>query len=197
MFPLVAVAGNIATGKSKIVSFFTEKYGFHPVYADKIGHEVLQEKGMMEELVALCGEVIVRDSGKIDRRKLGQLVFADNALLTRFNALIHPRLINKARTVIETHLANKPVIFEAAILFEAGWNRYFDNIILTTCERSEQIQRIIARDNRTKEEAEHILQHQIQPDEIAQRARWIIDTTDGPDSFSSQLQSIASELGVI
>jgi len=197
MFPLVAVSGNIATGKSKIVSFFSEKYGFYPVYADKIGHEVLQGKGMMEELVALCGNSIVGENGEIDRRTLGQIVFADEALLTRFNAMIHPRLIDKALAVIDTHVADKPVVFEAAILFETGWNRHFDNIILTTCERSEQIQRIIVRDNRTAEEAEHILQHQIQPDEIKGRARWVIDTTGGPDSFFSQLQSIASELGVM
>ncbi|MCK5808967.1 dephospho-CoA kinase [bacterium] len=197
MFPLLAVAGNIATGKSKLVSFFASQYGFHPIYADKIGHEVLEESDVIENLTKLLGSDILTDDGTINRKIVGQKVFADKGVLEQFNALIHPLLIARALSLIEDQLIKTPVIFEAAILFEAGWNTHFDNIVLTTCEKDEQIKRIIVRDGRTAEQAQQILLRQTEANIIKNRVRWVIDTTKGPDSFYPQLHTISSDLGVM
>ena len=82
-------------------------------------------------------------------------------------------------------------------MFEAGWNSHFENIIVTSCERNEQIKRIVDRDSRTKRQVEQILGHQMPVAAVGNRARWIVDTTDGPDSFYPQLHAIANELGVM
>lgn len=197
MFPILAVAGNIATGKSKVVSFFRSQYGFYPIFADKIGHEVLEEPDVMEALITLLGNDILTDAGAINRKLVGQKVFADRGVLEQFNALIHPRLIARALSLISVYATKQPVVFEAAILFEAGWNSHFKNIIVTTCEAEEQIKRVIDRDRRSREEANQIIAHQMPFEEVEYRARWVVDTTTGPDSFYPQLHTISTELGVM
>ncbi len=193
MHPLIAVTGNIATGKSTVVSFFERQYGFRSLSADHIGHELLTRHDVISTLVVQFGKKIVSD-GHIDRSALGRIVFNERESLDFLNNLIHPMLIHEALDRLKRMQQDGPVVFEAAVLFEAGWESFFDSILLTTCGKKEQIARVMKRDKRTVDEVKRILSHQISSAALKKKVRWVVDTTNGPATFFPLLDAIASEV---
>lgn len=189
---IAALTGGISTGKSTISKYFREHFDFHLVDADKIGHEILTYPEIVNKISKEFGKKIIVN-GKIDRKILGSIVFSDPVKLLKLNRITHPALIDKALEILE-NLNDKPVIFEAAILIEAGWYKHFDTVILTTCSPEIQLQRTMERNKLSREEAEKRINAQISDKIRKQHADFIINTSNGPKPVEPQLDMIAEHL---
>lgn len=89
--PVIGITGTIAAGKSTVSRYFRDAYGIPIIDADAVGHEVLSECPVKQELTKAFGsDILDADQGQVDRRKLGAIVFADAKALTRLNAITHP-----------------------------------------------------------------------------------------------------------
>jgi len=188
-----ALTGSIATGKSYVSAYFKNNFGFQVVDADKIGHAVLERPEIIGIVEKNFGSSVIKD-GSVNRQALGKLVFSDYKKLVELNGIIHPMLIKEAIQAIELFSENGPVIFEAAVLFEAGWHKYFNTIILTTCERKIQLERIIKRDQINEIEAMARIKSQIPFEEKLSMSDYAIDTSRGIEEITCVLDEIAEKL---
>ncbi|MBM3313266.1 dephospho-CoA kinase, partial [candidate division WOR-3 bacterium] len=94
---LVGIGGNMGAGKSTVATEL-KRYGAKVIDADEMGWSILA-KGTEEydRLVKAFGSGILTKNGNIDRRALGKLAFANQASLTKLNAIVHPVLLERVR----------------------------------------------------------------------------------------------------
>ena len=190
---VAALTGSIGTGKTVVLDYFRDNLGFKTVSADAIGHEILQKPEIIDEIVKAFGENVVRE-GKIDRRILGKIVFSDKAELLKLNEITHPAILNKMFEIIDDLSQKSPVIVEAAILIEAGWQKYFDTVMLVYCKPEIQLYRLMTRDGISREEAEKKIKSQMSFEEKKPFATHLIDTSFGIEVTKITLEKIAKEI---
>ncbi len=196
----VGLTGGLASGKTHIGREL-ERLGCFVVRADELGHAVLARGGeAYDAVVAEFGGGILADSGEIDRRKLAAQVFDKPDRLAALNALVHPPVRRRQREMIEAFAAREPggiAVVEAAILVETGSHRNFDRLIVAVCPPGQQIERAVARDGITREEAEARLRRQLPLEEKAHLADFVIDTSGSYDSTLAQTRKVYEHLSRI
>ena len=178
----VGLTGGYATGKSFVAAALAD-LGCHLIYADTLGHSVLEPDGeAYPPALELFGPEILSPDGTIDRKQLGSIVFASSDLLDKLTAIVHPAVFRLEEKLL-AHLAEVDrqgvVVIEAAILIETGRYRSFDRIILTVCSPDAQIGRGMARDGLTREQVLARLSKQMPNEEKRPYADYVIDT-EGP-----------------
>lgn len=193
---LVGLTGGYATGKS-FVADELERLGCRLVYADSLGHQALLPSGQAyQPVLDLFGEEILT-AGFIDRKKLGQIVFARPDLLDKLSALIHPAVFHAEQKLIEEYSrlnSRAIVVVEAAILIEAGRHKIFDRLIVTVCSTETQIARAMKRDGLTREQVKTRLAKQMPVEEKSSYADYLVDT-DGPkESTLFRVNEVFTEL---
>ncbi len=175
----VGLTGGYASGKS-FVAAELERLGCHVVYADKLGHAVLQPGGeAYAPTVAAFGPDILHADGAIDRKRLASLVFRDPDLLAKLNGFVHPAVFRLEQLLIEQFAGVDPaavIIIEAAILIETGRYRSFDALILTACSEEVQIARGMTRDQLTRDQVLARLKNQMPLEQKKAYADYVIDT---------------------
>lgn len=111
---VIGISGKYCSGKSMITRFFRE-WGFTCIDVDKIGHILLDRE--QSSIVESFGPTILNpDTGKIDRRVLGKMVFADDQMLARLEGMLHPGMVEEIQSIIRS-ATRYPVILDAALLF--------------------------------------------------------------------------------
>ncbi|HQQ41105.1 MAG TPA: dephospho-CoA kinase, partial [Clostridia bacterium] len=151
----IGLTGGIGAGKSTAAKRFRE-LGVLVLDADEISRASLKKGGACYDgVVALFGSEILAQDGEIDRKKLAGIVFADEEKRRQLNAIVHPYVIETMFSRAEETL-NKSggiAVFEVALLFESGMHEKMDRNILIACEEEQRIQRIVERDNTTRQAA--------------------------------------------
>ena len=141
----VGLTGGIATGKSTVVAMLRE-LGCHVLEADKIAHRMIEPgAAAYDEVVREFGRCILQPDGRVDRPKLGAIVFGDPKKLARLNSIVHPpTLAAQDRELAEIEQAEPHAIavVEAALLVEAGYDKKLDCLVVTWCTPEQQIARL-------------------------------------------------------
>jgi dephospho-CoA kinase len=131
----IGLTGGIGTGKSAVAKVLVD-LGAPVIDADEVGHAVYRpgETAHRELVTAFGGEILASD-GTIDRKRLGALVFSDPRALRRLNAIVHPKIFERLRAMVAAMREQgerRPIIVEAAVLIEAGWEGLCREIWLVT-----------------------------------------------------------------
>lgn len=187
------MTGSIATGKSVVLDYFHKNLGFEIISADSVGHDVLRLGETVEKIRREFGETVITD-GQIDRKALAKIVFSDEMELKKLNSLTHPLILKHIFEIIDNLPQSTPAIVEAAILIEAGWQRYFDTIMVTTCRPEIQLSRLMTRDKIDENEAKKRISCQFSLENRLPYATYIIDTSYGIEVTKITLEKIAYEL---
>lgn len=145
----IAIAGNIASGKTAVENFFRE-YGYEVLDTDKIAHEILASEVSQEVIETFEGYNILTD-GVIDRKKLGAIVFSDYQARKKLERILHPLI--RERIVEYFDSVNGVAFVAIPLLFEAKMEDLFDKIIFVFADDETRLERLIARNNLTQEEA--------------------------------------------
>ncbi len=149
--------------------------------ADKIAHSVMEPgKSAYADIVRQFGEGILREDKTIDRVRLGAIVFADATLRQRLNEIVHPRVIEQQNARLAEAEAANPygiAVMDAALMIESGGYKRFDKLIVVFCDKETQIERLMARNQITREDAERRIAAQMSSDEKRRYADYEIDTT--------------------
>ena len=134
--PIIGILGGIASGKSTVAAEFV-KLGCKVIDADKIAHEVLEEKTVKEKILESFDPTILDQEGKINRRKLAEIVFADAEKLALLNTIIHPLVLERADKLIKKYNDQnqvRAIVLDIPLLVEVGWFERCDKIIFVDCE---------------------------------------------------------------
>ena len=155
---IVGLTGGIGSGKTTVANMFIE-LGI-PIYIADVEAKKLMNssKVIKRELIQLFGTNTYSD-GKINKAFLADKIFNDKDLLVKMNAVVHPKVKTHFKKWIKIQ-RSLYVIYEAAILFENGGYKECDYIITVTAPETVRIQRIIQRDNSTKQSVRAIMDNQ-------------------------------------
>ncbi|XP_016969564.2 bifunctional coenzyme A synthase [Drosophila rhopaloa] len=189
---IIGLTGGIASGKSKMAERLGAM-GAHVIDCDKVAHDVY-EPGQVcyERIVQHFGQGIVAADGRIDRSKLGPVVFADPKQLQALNAIVWPELIaevNKRLDILRSQ-ADTPrvVVLEAAILLRAGWESSCHEVWSMIVPPDEAVRRIIDRNNLSEEEARKRLASQVPNTEIVAKSHVLFSSQWDHDFTQKQAE---------
>ena len=150
MTKIIGLTGGIGSGKTTIANYFMAA-GI-PVYiADDEARKIMQSDEIIAEIKKTFGSAIF-ENGILNREKLAQIVFGDAEKLKLLNAIIHPAVKKHFQNWILNHKNSPFIIYEAAILFESGSYKDCDKIITVTAPMESRIQRVIQRDNSSRDQ---------------------------------------------
>jgi dephospho-CoA kinase len=141
--PIIGILGGIGSGKTAVASEFG-RLGCRVIDADRIAHEALDRKDIKQIIVRLCGEAILDPSGRIDRKKLSYIVFADADKLASLNKIIHPFVLKRAEQLIERYSRQsrvKAIVLDMPLLVEVGWAKRCSGLIFVDCQRPLRLDR--------------------------------------------------------
>ncbi|HLJ41752.1 MAG TPA: dephospho-CoA kinase [Candidatus Acidoferrales bacterium] len=144
----VGLTGGIASGKSTVARLLQER-GCAIIEADLLAHQYLQpENPVSQEVTREFGAGILDASGKIDRTKLGEVVFGDAKKIGRLNAIIHPHVLKEiARRLHELQRTGETdiAVVVAALHIETGFYKTFDRLAVAWCRPEQQLERLLNR----------------------------------------------------
>lgn len=190
---VIGVTGNIACGKSLVLRVLAE-LGADTIDADRVAHEVMAPgTPVAEEIIAAFGPSVRAADGGVDRRALGGIVFSDPAALTRLDAITHPPTVSEIRRRIE-HSPARVVVVDAIKLYEAGVADVCDEVWVVTCDREQQVGRLMARNGFSREEALRRIDSQPPQEEKVARADRVIDNRGTPEETAAQVRALWSTL---
>lgn len=193
---VIGLTGNMGTGKSTVAKMLVDLGAAH-IDADRIGHEMLLSHGSAYTAVlAAFGKDIVGADGKIDRQKLGKLIFSDPSARERLNAIMHPAIREEAKRRIDSYKAKgeKAVVLEAALFFEAGWESLVDQTWVTYAAQKTAVQRVRTYRGMSEDDALSRLQAQMPMKEKMARADVVIDTDCTLDELKRRVDSLWERL---
>ena len=192
----VALTGGIATGKSHVLAVFTA-LGVPTIDADILAREAVAPGTTgFEAVKARFGPSILDPTGALDRRKLGDIVFADAQARRDLEAIIHPAVvaaIDRWFTGLEGAAAGF-AIADIPLLFETGREHQYDIIVVTACELQTQIRRLVARDRVTDTEARQRISAQLPIEEKVRRADYVIRTDGMVAETNAQVHAVYQRL---
>jgi len=176
---IIGLTGNIASGKSAI-SYILKNLGAEVLDLDKIGKQIqeLNYKKVIEKIEKRFGKEIIENE-KINRKKLGSIVFSDKQALIDLNSIMIPLMTEKLKRTIDENRKKetKVLVVDAAILFEANWDKFVDYVWVVYVPRETQINRLIKREKITQEEAIMRVDSQESIDEKIEKADVVIDNS--------------------
>ena len=146
----LGLVGGIASGKSLIAQCFYE-LGALVLDGDRAGHAVLRESDVIATLKSRWGDSILDSAGQISRREVAKIVFAagNQAEKEFLEQLAHPRIQMRLQQEMAAAQAAKDpprvVVIDAALLFEAGWDKLCDQIIFVDAPRDVRLERAVRR----------------------------------------------------
>lgn len=192
----LGLTGGIASGKSAVAAMLREM-GFCVLEADSVAHKLIEPgKPAHDEIVEEFGAVLADATGRIDRGKLGAIVFANPAKLARLNAILHPRVEDMVFQQFEQWQRagiRDAAFVEAALLVEAGLAAKLDGLVVAWCEPEQQMERLRAR-GMSQEDARQRIAAQMPVEEKLKRATHTIDCSGSIEETRTQVQSLASQL---
>jgi dephospho-CoA kinase len=193
----VGLTGGIASGKSTVARMFVEK-GAILIDFDGLAHAVeMPEGSVWREIVGHFGEGILLPDQRIDRVKLGAIVFSDRQKRKTLNRLVHPAVFGewqKRLAEIEKERPDAVVVSDIPLLFEAGVEKMVDLVLLVYISPEEQIRRLMIRSSFTPEEAERRVASQMPIGEKIPRADIVIRNGGSVEETAREVDRAWEEL---
>ena len=189
---IIGITGSIACGKSTVSNYLKSK-GYIVIDADKIGHEALDDDYVKEKLILAFGNEILEDN-KINRQKLGELVFGNSSNLNVLNSIIHPEIRKKILEKIDKNNDKELIFIDVALLFEAKFDDLVDKIIVVYVDKNTQLTRLMKRNSISKKEALSRIGSQMSPLEKAKLGDYTVNNNLDVINTYEQVDKVLSEL---
>lgn len=189
---LIAITGSIGCGKTTIAKVL-RKLGYPVFDVDGWVRRLYFKPDFIKSIVENFPKTV--DNNGFNKRKLRHLVFDDNLQLKKLEALIHPFLKKQLKEVIRKNAYYDDLFFlDIALLFEMGWDKYCDLVMVANVDREVQKQRVIKRDNVTAEHFDKINNVQMSQNDKIALADVVIETDVPMNCLKIELLSVIEGL---
>ena len=198
---IIGLTGPSGAGKGFCSPIFAE-FNIPCIDTDDVYHKLLTPPSpCVDELCSRFGKSILNEQKGVDRKKLASVVFSDETKksLNDLNSITHKFVLRKSREIIERYKVSgvSAVVIDAPLLFESEFDKDCDFTISVLAESSTRLNRIIARDNLTKDAALMRIKAQ-KPDEFyVSRSNYVLYNDSSCDSLRTKLTEILRKESVI
>lgn len=189
---IIGLTGSIASGKSTVANMLSEM-GFPIIDADLVARVVV-EKGTatIETIKEVFGTQVIHEDGTLNREELGALIFSDPSKRKQLNDIMHPAireemLVQRQQLVQQGHPV---IIMDIPLLFESRLQSFVDKILVVTVTEQKQLERLMARNGFTHEEARLRIQSQLPLSVKEEGADAVIYNNETIEETKQQLQKI-------
>ena len=192
---IIGLTGGIATGKSFVAGFFSDK-GIPVIDADQLARDVVRPGSpALDQITGQFGTEILERDGTLNRKKLGGIIFGSPDKRRTLEAILHPAIKALAEARITHHSAEgcPVIVYMAPLLIEAGATDRVDEIWVVTVRPEVQRARLMAREQLSNEEAERMVASQMPLAEKAQYGRVVIDNSGTETETMKILETVWSE----
>jgi len=193
---VVGLTGGIASGKSTVSRMFADQ-GIPVICADELARDAVRPgSDALEEIRSTFGEDVLDEHGGLDRAAMARLVFHNATKRKLLESIIHPRVAEEQqerlrRLELEGH---RIAIIDVPLLYESGWEKAFDLVIVVYVPAEVQEHRLMARDKISREDARSRLDAQMPIEKKKKLADRVVDNTGGMKHTLDQVKSIMEEL---
>ena len=195
MARIIGITGGIASGKSTVTEFLRQQ-GYQVIDADQVVHELQEPDGRLyQALLSAFGSAILREDGRLDRPKLGAMIFGNPQLLEQSsqiqNQIIREELAGRRDMLAET----EDIFFmDLPLLFELQYEDWFDQIWLVDVTEETQLSRLMTRNALSQEEAEKRIAAQLSLQEKRKRSDVLIDNNGSLEETRQQIRNALQKL---
>ena len=194
---LVGLTGGMGSGKTTVGKLF-QSLGAYVLDADEICRSLVEpEKPAWREIIDLLGNGILRDDQTLDRRKIADIVFNDPKKKKALEAILHPRVMEEEQAIYKDIVKDDPgalVIIDAALLIESENYRKVDKVIVIACDEETQLDRIMAKNTFSREDAQRRLQQQMPLEEKIKFADYVIHNDSGLSELEEKVEALFHQL---
>lgn len=195
----IGLTGNISSGKSAVSRYLAEA-GAKIIDADMVSRDiVLPGKPALKEITGRFGPGVLDAAGRLDRKRLGALVFTDPEAMGILNNITHPHIVaaieKEKREYISANRGDMLVI-DAPLLIETGLHQGVDEIWVVTIDPRQQIERLMRRDGISEAEAQKKVDAQMPQEEKAKYAHRIIDNSGDLEDTITQVKKLLAMVGL-
>jgi len=196
---VIGLTGSIATGKSTVAQMF-EQLDIPVIDADKVAREVVEpNEAALKEIESVFGADLILEDGRLDRKKLGSIVFQDDQKRKQLNNIMHPairkRMNEKQEELIRRGVAC--LVQDIPLLFENKLQSHVDKVLVVYIDEEEQLKRLMKRDQSSEEEAINRMKAQLSIEEKKRLADAYIDNRGSKEASFAQLKKILTDWDVL
>ena len=184
----IAITGGIGSGKSTACEII--KRAGYPVFSCDETYAELFESGVLtEELVKAFGKEILGADGKLSRDNISGIVFKYSEKLKKLNAITHPKIFGRMFSKADES-KGEVCFFEVPLLFEGGYEKLFDKIIVVMRDENQRIESVMARDNKTREQVVSRLKKQLNYNNCGIAQYYVIHNNGKMVDFSAKINEL-------
>jgi dephospho-CoA kinase len=196
-FLLVGLTGGIATGKSTVNALLASP-SVRVVDADALAREVVEPgTPALKQIVAEFGKEVLQPDGRLDRARLGEIVFPDAAKRKRLEAITHPAIrarFEKIMADLERAGFDGILIWDASLLVESGGIKNMDRVVVVTTDPTTQLRRLMERDRCSEEAARARTASQMPLAVKARYADYVIDNSGTRAQTEARVREVYTSL---
>lgn len=189
----IGITGGIGCGKSAVCRLL-EQNGIPIIQADLVARELMEtHPKIRSQIKAAFGDEIYLPDGKLDRKRLAEIIFNDEAAKLRINRIVHPHVIAYQKDRLEQLAQTGKYHFagvEAALIFEARTESQFDVIVVVAASEQTVIQRLMQRDGLSREEISKRIAAQMPLSEKIKRADIVIYNDGSLDELNHKVKRL-------
>ncbi len=183
----IGVCGGIGSGKSEVLKIL-EGFGAEVVFADKVAHVLYEpRRPLWEKIVNTFGNSILAEDGRIDRKKLADIVFSERSKLRLLNSLVHKEV---KREVLKKLSQPGDVVVEAALLIEAKWFKIVDRVWVVTAKREIIVDRLKKTRKMSEYEITKRMRNQLDTETMCRYADSVIPNNGSIDELKRLLKDL-------
>ena len=181
-----AITGGIGSGKSTFSNFISAK-GYPVINVDDVSKEILvSDKEIKLKVQKEFGKESYKD-GEINKKFLAEKIFSNSQNVVKINSIVHPKVIEKVNILLSEKLKSFNIVFaEAALIYEAEMEKYFDYVILITADEKLRLKRKVELDNFSEEQFLKRNENQIPDIEKKKRADFIFENNGNLDDLKKK-----------
>ncbi len=187
----IVLTGGIASGKSTVSSLMVLS-GFRIIDADAIAHEVLENS--KAQIVEHFGEEFIVQ-GRVDRKKLGALIFADKQKRLELESIVHPKIKEQIEQEAQEQEAfKKPYIIDIPLFFEREGVYKIDKVIVVYTPQKIQLERLVKREGLSEKNAMARINAQLSIESKKERATFLIDNSKDLRHLQNECERVKEEI---
>ena len=190
---LLGLTGSFGSGKSTVAGIF-RSFGARVIDADKIARFYLKfGTPVYRRLIAGFGKGIIKDDGAIDRKRLGEIVFADKMALRKLNKIIHPYVIREIKRQLKGQKTGI-IVLDAPLFIEVGLRKMADKLLVVRASRENQVKRAVKKTGFSRLEVLRRIKAQIPVSVKIRMADFVIDNDLTLENTRNQVRRIRRQL---